>query len=597
MKILASEKLSSHKYKTPEGYLICTDSILARTGKQDYIRKELFGDNCENPEDVIWVDRRPDEVFSKETLSSFENKPITVDHPNEDVNSSNYKELAVGYVRDVKRDKLDDGTEVIKGNLVITDEKTIEEILNGEHTDLSCGYECDILDEDNPQQRRIRGNHVALCEEGRAGVARIVDSKLNDANMKDWTQNEVKRFKIEKRGRGYGVYYKGQLVSKYNDYDKEEAEYELDRLKKYYYVDSKTRDVDSKIRDEDRQLEVYKLCKANNWYTLGDTEDYEYMLNNADIWPVEKIAMNIANHSKQGFNEILTKLKIKLKDSNIRDTWSGTRNGIIYSYENGFYYITHRNGKVERLPSDTFSNIKELYKYVDKINDSVDDMAQKVIKSIKAKDMAYFEISEDYWDEVTNNGDDDSWITQEYNVDIKRAWRRVKVSSAGSRRNLERLYKDYHLRDYGVRIIDRKVKDSSVLKLKIEELTNYIKKIDDDTDGKDERYYIEDKIMDIKQQLIEEFDNISNSKHEKADKISMQASIRQMSSYFGNLINTLQSKSKFVTDTTLSQFLLQQAKRLNAWKQTEFKVDDSIMNNSKKVEKVAKIVSILSKIK
>ena len=28
MKFLSSEKLSPHKYKTPEGYLICTDAIL-----------------------------------------------------------------------------------------------------------------------------------------------------------------------------------------------------------------------------------------------------------------------------------------------------------------------------------------------------------------------------------------------------------------------------------------------------------------------------------------------------------------------------------------------------------------------------------------
>lgn len=180
MKILVEEKLSPHRYKTPEGYLICTDAILARTGKQDYMRRELFGDSCENPDEVVWVDRKPEEVFDESTLSSFENKPVTVEHPDEDVNPSNYKELAVGYVRDVKRDKLEDGTEVIKGNLIITDEQTIEEILNGEHTDLSCGYDCEILDEDNPQQRRIRGNHVALCEEGRAGVARIVDSKIED---------------------------------------------------------------------------------------------------------------------------------------------------------------------------------------------------------------------------------------------------------------------------------------------------------------------------------------------------------------------------------------------------------------------------------
>lgn len=173
MKFLISEKLSQHKYKTPEGYLVCIDAILARTGKQSYRRSEVFADG---DDEIIEIDRLPEEVFSAQTLASFENKPITVEHPDEDVNSENYKEYAVGFVRDVHRGVVD-GQEVILGTLVITDAQTIEEIENGEHTDLSCGYDCDIVDEANPQQRNIRGNHVALCAEGRAGNARIVDSK------------------------------------------------------------------------------------------------------------------------------------------------------------------------------------------------------------------------------------------------------------------------------------------------------------------------------------------------------------------------------------------------------------------------------------
>lgn len=181
MRVLINEKLSEHKYKTPEGYLICTDAILARTGKQTYRRGEVFGQDCNDSEAEIEVDRKPEEVFSDATLASFENKPLTVEHPDEDVNVNNHKDYAVGFVRDVKRGKTQDGEDVILGTLVVTDAKTIEEIENGEHTDLSCGYDCDIEDEVNPQQKHIRGNHVALCQQGRAGIARIVDSvKDND---------------------------------------------------------------------------------------------------------------------------------------------------------------------------------------------------------------------------------------------------------------------------------------------------------------------------------------------------------------------------------------------------------------------------------
>lgn len=190
MKILINEKLSEHKYKTPEGYLICVDSVLARTGKQTYRRNEVFGDSDDDSE--IEIDRPAKEVFSDATLASFENKPITVEHPDEDVNAENYKDYAVGFVRDVHQG-VDNGMDVIVGTLVITDAKTIEEIENGEHTDLSCGYDCDIIDEKNPVQRNIRGNHVALCAQGRAGNARIVDTAVKDMRLPPKWKKDIQR--------------------------------------------------------------------------------------------------------------------------------------------------------------------------------------------------------------------------------------------------------------------------------------------------------------------------------------------------------------------------------------------------------------------
>lgn len=190
MKVLVSEKLSEHKYKTPEGYLICTDAILARTGKQTYTKDELFcdGDNTE-----VNVDRPYDEVMNAKTIASFENKPITFDHPDEDVNVGNYKSYSVGYVRDVRQGKTDKGEDVILGNLVITDQDAINAIEQGDHTDLSCGYDCDIKDDGNGNysQTNIRGNHLALCEQGRAGIAHIADSKMKDAGNYSWFKRYI----------------------------------------------------------------------------------------------------------------------------------------------------------------------------------------------------------------------------------------------------------------------------------------------------------------------------------------------------------------------------------------------------------------------
>lgn len=184
MRFLVAEKLGPHKFKTPEGYLICTDAILSRTGKQEYKRCELFGDTCEDPDKIVNVERTDDEVFSDKAMASFENKAVCIEHPDHDVNAENHNELAVGFVRDIHKGE-DNGKPVMMGTLVITDKDAVEAVESGEYKELSCGYDCDIDDDGEPCQRNIRGNHVALCKQGRAGIARIVDS-VDDARF--WGQ-------------------------------------------------------------------------------------------------------------------------------------------------------------------------------------------------------------------------------------------------------------------------------------------------------------------------------------------------------------------------------------------------------------------------
>lgn len=178
MKVLIKEKLSPHKSKTPEGYLICRDVILGRTGTQTYRRDEIYPECGDSSE--IEVLRDAQDVFAPETIASFENKPLTCEHPEEDVTPENHNQYSVGFVRDVHQGKAD-GADVLLGNLVVTDAEIIKDIENGIRTDLSCGYTCDIVGDDRPAQKNIRGNHVALCSHGRAGNARIIDSKLNDS--------------------------------------------------------------------------------------------------------------------------------------------------------------------------------------------------------------------------------------------------------------------------------------------------------------------------------------------------------------------------------------------------------------------------------
>lgn len=281
MKILINERLSEHRCKTPEGYLICTDAILARTGKQTYRKNEIFKDSDDETE--IEVDRTEDEVFSPQTLASFENKPVTVEHPDEDVNVHNYKEYAVGFVRDVRRGEAD-GQPVILGNLVITDEQTIQEIENGEHLDLSCGYDCDIADEANPCQRNIRGNHVALCECGRAGIARIVDSTCKDFDDTGKNIQVVKAF-IEQNGNKFDKHKDADAILEY--IKKRTGIANADYGDVLYIIKEYTR---AEITDsvKDARMKVanlvngYAIVPANRWRKFGLNAEVERFTTNLD---------------------------------------------------------------------------------------------------------------------------------------------------------------------------------------------------------------------------------------------------------------------------------------------------------------------------
>ena len=70
-----SENISRRE---PEGYLFCLNVPVARTGPQEYLPDEL---GLPSGPGVISVFRPESEVFSPETIASFEGMPVTNDHP------------------------------------------------------------------------------------------------------------------------------------------------------------------------------------------------------------------------------------------------------------------------------------------------------------------------------------------------------------------------------------------------------------------------------------------------------------------------------------------------------------------------------------
>ena len=160
-------RISDSISRTPEGFLICRDVPIARVGVQEYLGREIG--QTERPEEVFNVNRPAEEVFSPAAVASFEGKPVTENHPDEDVTSENYAQYIRGVVRDVRK-----GAGQYEGclvaDLVIHDGALVRSIQDGKR-EISCGYNCLWVPtgDHTLEQREIRGNHVAVVDKGRAG--------------------------------------------------------------------------------------------------------------------------------------------------------------------------------------------------------------------------------------------------------------------------------------------------------------------------------------------------------------------------------------------------------------------------------------------
>ena len=158
-------QISPHLVDTPEGFLICKDVPIARTGPQDYLARELMLDG--DPDRPVTVQRHPEDVFEEATLASFEGKPICDGHPPENVGPENYAAYTKGHVQNVRRDG-----DYIVADLYINDANLANEVRNNVKREVSCGYLCNYVpDGSGYKQTRIRGNHLAVVPKGRAGAS------------------------------------------------------------------------------------------------------------------------------------------------------------------------------------------------------------------------------------------------------------------------------------------------------------------------------------------------------------------------------------------------------------------------------------------
>lgn len=182
MKAYYGSRLSENQTLTPEGYLICLNVPIARTGTQRYLRYELGLED--DPNETVDVFRTEEEVFSPATIASFEGKPVTDEHPPDSVTRDNITAFDSGHAQNVRRGTGDEA-DMLLADLFITSPRLIEAIRDGRR-EVSCGYDCRYEESGGRIfQRAIRGNHIAVVPAGRAGHRVAIKDSATEQTERD----------------------------------------------------------------------------------------------------------------------------------------------------------------------------------------------------------------------------------------------------------------------------------------------------------------------------------------------------------------------------------------------------------------------------
>src|SRR5215471_14634534 len=193
--------------ESADGYLLAVPRV-ARTGIQTYKGFEIGRPDLND----VRVYRPPDQVFDKKAMSSLAWRPITLDHPPETVNSSNWREYGVGQSSgDVARDG-----EYIRVPMMVMDAAAISAVRNGK-AQLSVGYGARLVwgDGKTPSgesyhatQTQIRANHIAIVSQARGGSAlRLGDATAEDGyGDRDYSAEQRQQMAAKGQAMSHGGY-------------------------------------------------------------------------------------------------------------------------------------------------------------------------------------------------------------------------------------------------------------------------------------------------------------------------------------------------------------------------------------------------------
>jgi hypothetical protein len=179
MQMAGSTRLGPKRELTREGYLICRDVPMGRTGEMIYAKGSIRDDKGNEAVEadergLIVVNRSADVLFHPDTLASAFGKPATIIHPAGNlVRPENYAAVAKGVISNPRRGR-GSQDDMLLGDITFYDRNAIDAIQRGDfgpNPEVSLGADSGFIQvrPGYAEAAWIRINHVAVVPKGRCG--------------------------------------------------------------------------------------------------------------------------------------------------------------------------------------------------------------------------------------------------------------------------------------------------------------------------------------------------------------------------------------------------------------------------------------------
>lgn len=277
-------RLGERMEYTKDGYLIFREAIVGNIGELVYTERELGWSRDTTPVKVL---READEVFDENSLASLEGAPVTILHPDFDVNSNNFRSLGHGTVLGKPKrvgDNMVVDIIIHSAELVdliapeIKDDETgeLRRVLNEGFKDLSLGYSAKLVQValDLYKQTNIIYNHLAVVPEGRQANARLRDMLNPELQRKEEVNTKMAIMeKLFKKGKVVIRDEKGVTVSNdeveilLEDETKEEVKDEKEKeAKQEDNKEVKDEKETKEVKDNEKKEEDKEMVKDKKYF-------------------------------------------------------------------------------------------------------------------------------------------------------------------------------------------------------------------------------------------------------------------------------------------------------------------------------------------